>query len=66
MARAGDVFEDPATGERLVVRRAAVDRGGETLEYDLWFVLRGFPASEARVHAHFASRPPLAPYSEAT
>ena len=38
MARAGDVLENPATGERLVFLRTAAETGGEVLEYELEFV----------------------------
>ncbi len=47
MARAGDVLENPATGERLVFLRTAADGG--VLEYELEFVPRGFAA---RKHLH--------------
>ena len=49
MARAGDVLENPATGERLVFLRTAADGAGEVLEYELEFVPRGFAA---RNHLH--------------
>ena len=49
MARAGDVLENPATGERLVFLRTAAETGGEVLEYELEFVPRGFAA---RNHVH--------------
>jgi quercetin dioxygenase-like cupin family protein/uncharacterized protein YndB with AHSA1/START domain len=44
MARAGDVLENPATGERLVFLQT-----GEVLEYELEFVPRGFAV---RDHVH--------------
>jgi mannose-6-phosphate isomerase-like protein (cupin superfamily) len=47
VARAGDVLENPATGERLVFLRTAAD--GDVLEYELEFVPRGFAA---RDHLH--------------
>jgi mannose-6-phosphate isomerase-like protein (cupin superfamily) len=47
VARAGDVLENPATGERLVFLRTAAD--GNVLEYELDFVPRGFAA---RNHLH--------------
>jgi len=49
VARAGDVLENPATGERLVFLRTAADGAGEVLEYELEFVPRGFAA---RYHLH--------------
>ena len=49
MARAGDVLDNPATGERLTFLRTAADTGGEVLEYELEFVPRGFAA---RDHLH--------------
>jgi mannose-6-phosphate isomerase-like protein (cupin superfamily) len=47
MARAGDVLENPATGERLVFLRTASE--GDVLDYELEFVPRGF---SARDHLH--------------
>ena len=49
MARAGEILENPATGERLRFVRTAVDTGGELLEYELEFVPRGFAV---RDHLH--------------
>ena len=49
MARAGDVLEDPAKGDRLVFLRTAAETGGELLEYELTFVPRGFAV---RDHLH--------------
>ena len=49
MARAGDVLENPATGERLVFRRTAAETNGEALEYELVFRPQGFAAQE---HLH--------------
>lgn len=49
MARAGDVLEDPATGDRLVFLRTAAETGSELLEYELTFVPRGFAV---RDHLH--------------
>jgi len=46
MARQGDTLENPATGERLVFRRATADSGGALLsfafrlELDRWQSLR--------------------------
>ena len=36
MARAGDVLENPVTGERIVFRRVAADTNGELLLFDSW------------------------------
>jgi quercetin dioxygenase-like cupin family protein len=49
MARAGDVLENPASGDRLVFLRTAAETGGEALEYELEFVPRGFAV---RDHLH--------------
>jgi len=49
VARAGDVLENPATGDRLVFLRTAGETGGELLEYELTFRPRGFAA---RDHLH--------------
>ena len=49
MAHAGDVLENPATGDRLVFLRTASETGGEVLEYELEFVPRGFAV---RDHLH--------------
>jgi uncharacterized protein YndB with AHSA1/START domain len=55
VARAGDVLENPATGERLVFLRTAADTGGELLEYELEFVPRGF-AIRDHLHPRQAER----------
>lgn len=55
MARAGDVLEDPATGDRLVFLRTAAETGGEELEYELEFVPRGF-AIRDHLHPRQAER----------
>ena len=34
MASAGDVLENPVTGQRLIVRRTAAETGGEVLEVE--------------------------------
>jgi mannose-6-phosphate isomerase-like protein (cupin superfamily) len=49
VARAGDVLENPVTGDRLVFVRTAADGDGEMLEYELEFVPRGFAV---RDHLH--------------
>jgi quercetin dioxygenase-like cupin family protein len=53
VARAGDVLENPATGERLVFRETAAETGGRALEYDIWYVPKGFPV---RDHLHPAQQ----------
>src|SRR5919109_1031515 len=49
MARAGDVLENPATGDRLVFLQTAAETNGELLEYELTFVPSGFAV---RNHLH--------------
>jgi mannose-6-phosphate isomerase-like protein (cupin superfamily)/uncharacterized protein YndB with AHSA1/START domain len=49
MARAGDVLENPVTGERIVFRKTAHETNGEALEYDIRFTPKGFVAQE---HLH--------------
>jgi quercetin dioxygenase-like cupin family protein len=50
MVKAGDVLENPVTGERLVVRRVVLDDpGGERGEADLYIKPGGTPAGE---HVH--------------
>lgn len=49
MARAGDVLENPVTGERIVFRRVAADTNGELLLFDLFFQPHGFVQVE---HIH--------------
>lgn len=51
MASAGQVLENPVSGERLVFRRTAAETGGEVLEYDLLFRPAGFLVQE-HVHPH--------------
>ena len=48
MARAGDVLENPSSGDRLTFLRTAAETGGELLEYELEFVPRGFAARDLR------------------
>jgi len=55
MAHAGDVLENPATGDRLVFLRTAAETGGEELEYELEFVPRGF-AIRDHLHPRQAER----------
>ncbi len=49
MAQAGDVLENPATGERITFRRTAHETNGEMLEYEIVFRPAGFLAQE---HLH--------------
>jgi mannose-6-phosphate isomerase-like protein (cupin superfamily) len=49
VARAGDVLENPGTGERLVFLQTAGETNGDLLEYELAFVPSGF---SARDHLH--------------
>jgi len=49
MARAGDVIENPVTGERIVFRQTAQDTNGELLQFDLFFRPHGFVQVE---HIH--------------
>jgi mannose-6-phosphate isomerase-like protein (cupin superfamily) len=49
VARAGDVLENPATGERIVFHTTAHDTGGELLRYKAEFMPRGIAA---RTHVH--------------
>jgi mannose-6-phosphate isomerase-like protein (cupin superfamily) len=49
VARAGQVLENPRTGERIVFRRTAAESNGEVLEYEILFTPRGFGAQE---HLH--------------
>jgi mannose-6-phosphate isomerase-like protein (cupin superfamily) len=49
VARAGDVLENPTTGDRLVFRRTAAETDGEVLEYEITFRPKGFAT---RDHVH--------------
>jgi len=49
VARAGDVLENPVTGERIEFRRTAGETDGEVLEYELVFRPQGFVVRE---HLH--------------
>lgn len=49
MARAGEVLENPLTGERIAFHRTAGDTNGEALEYEVWARPRGFFVQE---HVH--------------
>jgi mannose-6-phosphate isomerase-like protein (cupin superfamily) len=55
MARAGDVLENAATGDRLTFLHTAADTGGAFLEYELRFVPRGFAARD-HLHPHQEER----------
>jgi mannose-6-phosphate isomerase-like protein (cupin superfamily) len=50
MSRAGDVFENPVTGERVVVRMGTEESGGDLLVADLYVRPGGAVAGE-HVHA---------------
>jgi mannose-6-phosphate isomerase-like protein (cupin superfamily) len=49
MARAGQVLEDPTTGDRIAFRRTAAETGGEALEFETLFRPSGFAVKE---HLH--------------
>ncbi len=49
MARAGDVLENPVTGERIVFHRTTADTNGEVLEYEMTLRPAGFLAQN---HLH--------------
>lgn len=49
MSNAGEVYENPVTGERVVVRRGTEESGGEHLVVDLYVVPGGAVAGE---HVH--------------
>lgn len=49
MARAGDVFENPATGDRIAFLRTAAETNGELVEYEVEYTPRGFATRE---HVH--------------
>ncbi len=51
MARAGDVLENTATGDRLTFLRTADETNGDLLEYELRFVPRGFAVRD-HLHPH--------------
>ena len=46
MSRAGDVFENPVTGERVVVRVGTEESGGDRLVADLYVRPGGAVAQE--------------------
>ncbi|MBI5931305.1 MAG: cupin domain-containing protein [Chloroflexi bacterium] len=49
MAKAGDSFEHPVTGERIIFRKTAKDTAGELLQADIMMKPHGFVAAE---HIH--------------
>jgi quercetin dioxygenase-like cupin family protein/uncharacterized protein YndB with AHSA1/START domain len=49
MVRAGEVLDNPVTGERVSFRRTAAETAGESLEYELEFRPQGFLVRE---HLH--------------
>ena len=49
MARAGDVIDNPATGERVTFEETATESGGERLRFEMVFAPQGFVAQE---HLH--------------
>jgi hypothetical protein len=57
VARAGDVLESPATGERLVFLRTAAETGGEVLEYELERLLFAPFAALGRARGYRARYP---------
>ena len=55
MARAGDVLENPNSGERIVFRKTAQDTDGELLRFDFFVKPDGF-APPRHVHAQVEER----------
>jgi quercetin dioxygenase-like cupin family protein len=55
VARAGDVIENPRTGERIVFRKTAADTNGELLEMD-FFVAPGGIAPRKHLHLDVEER----------
>ena len=55
MARAGDVIDNPITGERVVFRRTAADTKGALLHFDLFVAPNGQPIVE-HIHPHQEER----------
>jgi quercetin dioxygenase-like cupin family protein len=49
VARAGDVLENPVTGDRILFRRTGAQTGGEVVEYELLYRPTGFVT---RPHLH--------------
>jgi hypothetical protein len=52
MARAGEVMENPISGQRIIFRKTADDTGGELLEvesvYTKWWMVRSEHWKRAR------------------
>ena len=57
MTKAGDVIENPVTGERIVFLETAADTGGERLKIDLHLEPTAFNAS---THRHTKQRERIA------
>lgn len=55
MIRAGDVLENPVTGERLVFRKTSRETGGEAVVVEAFVKPNGFVAA-AHVHPHQEER----------
>ncbi|HVE99718.1 MAG TPA: cupin domain-containing protein [Rubrobacteraceae bacterium] len=56
MAHAGEVIENPVTGERVVFRQTAGDKGGELLQFDHYLKVNGIGPYEhfhPRQHERF-------------
>jgi mannose-6-phosphate isomerase-like protein (cupin superfamily) len=53
MAKAGEIVENPITGERVIWRRTARDTGGELVECDLYVRPHGFVVTE---HVHLSQQ----------
>ena len=49
VARAGDAYENPATGDRIVFLRTGAETNGELVEYEVEYTPRGFATRE---HVH--------------
>ena len=55
MAKAGDIIENPVTGERVVFLQTSEETGGELLQFEL-FVRPGGFVSGAHIHPHQRER----------
>ena len=55
MLRAGDMLENPITGERLLFRKTSSDTGGEAVVFETFVKPGGFVAA-AHVHPHQEER----------
>ena len=51
MAKAGEIVENPITGERIIWRKTAQDTSGELVQCDLYVRPHGFVVTE-HVHLH--------------